>query len=86
MQLQCQGVASDRDEPVQLIQSGLHLELAVRATRFERRSLSIWLGLLASAQTADLITTQADTFRGGIEANQVAAFIMQVGGPGSSGC
>jgi hypothetical protein len=31
---------------------------------------------------ADVITTQADTFRGGVEANQTAAFVMQVGGVG----
>ena len=31
---------------------------------------------------ADVITTQADTFRGGVEANHAAAFILQVGGVG----
>jgi hypothetical protein len=51
-------------------------------TRHDRRSLTIWLALLGQAQMADVITTQADTFRGGVEANQTAAFIMQVGGVG----
>jgi hypothetical protein len=31
---------------------------------------------------ADVITTQADTLRGGIEANQFASFVLDVGGPG----
>jgi len=44
--------------------------------------LTIWLALMAQAQMADVITTQADTFRGGVEANEAAAFILQVGGPG----
>jgi hypothetical protein len=44
--------------------------------------LTVWLALLALAQMADVITTQADAFRGGIEANQTAAFIIQVGGHG----
>ncbi|MEA2644443.1 MAG: hypothetical protein QOG08_1469 [Chloroflexota bacterium] len=55
---------------------------ASAALRHDRRSLTIWLALLAQAQMADVITTQADTFRGGVEANQTAAFIMQVGGAG----
>jgi hypothetical protein len=55
---------------------------ATRVARHDRRSLTIWLALLAQAQMADVITTQADTFRGGIEANQTAAFIMRVGGLG----
>jgi hypothetical protein len=55
---------------------------ASRAARHDRRSLTIWLALLAQAQMADVITTQADTFRGGVEANQTAAFILHVGGPG----
>jgi hypothetical protein len=53
-----------------------------QASRYDRRSLTIWLALLAQAQMADVITTQADTFRGGVEANHTAAFIMQVGGLG----
>lgn len=44
--------------------------------------MTIWLALLGQAQMADVITTQADTFRGGVEANHTAAFIMQVGGVG----
>jgi hypothetical protein len=42
----------------------------------------VWVGLLAVAQLADLITTEADRLRGGIETNQFAAFILLVGGPG----
>jgi hypothetical protein len=60
-------------DPVQVTRSG---------SGHDRRSLTIWLALLAQAQMADVITTQADTFRGGVEANQTAAVIMQVGGPG----
>jgi hypothetical protein len=55
---------------------------ATQVARHDRRSLTIWVALLAQAQMADVITTQADTFRGGIEANHAAAFIMQVGGLG----
>lgn len=54
----------------------------LRSARRDRRSLIIWLALLAQAQMADVITTQADTVRGGVEANHTAAFIMQVGGLG----
>ena len=57
-------------------------EPAPPTSRYDRRELTIWLALLAQAQMADVITTQADTFRGGIEANQAAAFVMQVGGLG----
>ena len=65
-------------DQVQMIRSSKR-----RATlRHDRRSLTIWLALMAQAQMADVITTQADTFRGGVEANEAAAFILQVGGPG----
>ena len=55
---------------------------SAQSTRYDRRSMTIWLALLGQAQMADVITTQADTFRGGIEANHTAALIMQVGGVG----
>ncbi|MGH7764321.1 MAG: hypothetical protein ACREOM_07895 [Candidatus Dormibacteraceae bacterium] len=44
--------------------------------------LKLWLGLLCLAELADLVTTRADRLRGGIEANQVSAFTLAVGGPG----
>lgn len=46
------------------------------------RELKVWLVLLCLAELADLVTTRADRLRGGIEANQVAAFAFGVGGPG----
>lgn len=42
----------------------------------------IWVGLLAIAQFADVITTEVDRLQGGIETNRFAAFILLVGGPG----
>jgi hypothetical protein len=42
----------------------------------------IWVGLLGVAQMADVITTEVDRVRGGVETNQFAAFVLQVGGPG----
>ena len=44
--------------------------------RYDRKSLTLWLALLAIAQMADVITTQADTLRGGIEANHTADIRM----------
>ncbi|OLE78101.1 MAG: hypothetical protein AUG06_11565 [Actinobacteria bacterium 13_1_20CM_2_65_11] len=44
--------------------------------------LMLWVGLLAVAQIADLITTEADRLRGGVETNEFAAFVLLVGGPG----
>jgi len=41
-----------------------------------------WLGLLGLAQVADLVTTQVDLARGGVEANQAAAVLLAVGGVG----
>lgn len=49
------------------------------------KSLTLWVILLAIAQMADVITTQADTLRGGIEASHTSALIMNVGGPGLFG-
>ena len=46
------------------------------------RLLKVWLVLLCLAELADLITTRADRLHGAIEANQVAAFTLGVGGPG----
>lgn len=46
------------------------------------RELKVWLVLLCLAELADLVTTRADRLHGGIEANQVAAFTLGVGGPG----
>lgn len=43
--------------------------------------LKFWLLLLGLAEIADLMTTHADRLRGGIEANQVSAFVLGVGGP-----
>ncbi len=36
--------------------------------------------MLAVAQACDLLTTQVDMERGGVEANQVAANLMEMGG------
>lgn len=46
------------------------------------RLLTVWLVLLCLAELADLVTTRADRLQGGIEANQVAAFALGIGGPG----
>ena len=54
----------------------------VRRSRFGGRFLMIWVGLLAAAQLTDLVTTEMDRLRGGIEANQFAAFVLMVGGAG----
>ena len=54
----------------------------VRRSKYGLRLLMIWVGLLAAAQIADLITTEVDRAQGGIEANQVAAFVLTVGGAG----
>lgn len=43
--------------------------------------LTVWLVMLGLAELADLMTTHADRLQGGIEANQVAAFTLGVGGP-----
>lgn len=43
--------------------------------------LKFWLLLLSLAEFADLMTTRADRLQGGIEANQVSAFVLGVGGP-----
>ena len=60
------------------------MQIQVRSStaRYDSRFFLIWLSLLAQAQMADVITTQADSIRGGVEANEFAAFILQVGGPG----
>jgi hypothetical protein len=58
---------------------------APNIARHDRKSLTLWLALLAIAQMADVITTQADSLRGGIEANQTAVLIMNVGGLGLFG-
>jgi hypothetical protein len=50
--------------------------------REHARQLKLWLGLLCFAELADLMTTHADRVRGGVEANQVSAFTLAVGGPG----
>ena len=49
---------------------------------YDRRSLTIWVALLARAQMAGVITTRPIPSEGGVEANQTAAFVMQVGGVG----
>ncbi len=46
------------------------------------RRVGFWIGLLALAQVADLLTTQIDMQRGGMEANAVAAALIQTGGIG----
>lgn len=45
-------------------------------------NLFAWVSLLALGQIADLVTTQAAMARGGIEANQVAATLLTLGGLG----
>jgi hypothetical protein len=42
----------------------------------------VWVGLLGTAEIADLVTTEVDRLGGGIETNQFAAFVLMVGGPG----
>ena len=42
----------------------------------------VWVGMLALAQIADLVTTEVDRLGGGVETNQFAAFILMVGGAG----
>lgn len=54
----------------------------VDAAAGQVRLLKVWLVLLCLAELADLVTTRADRLHGGIEANQVAAFTLGVGGPG----
>jgi len=54
----------------------------VRKSRFGGRLLTVWIGLLAAAQIADLVTTEVDRVGGGIEINQFAAFVLGVGGAG----
>lgn len=54
----------------------------VRRSKYGGRLLMVWVGLLGMAQMADLITTEVDRLRGGIEANQFAAFVLMVGGAG----
>ena len=51
-------------------------------SRYGGRLLALWVVLLAQAQLADTITTEVDRLHGGIESNDVAAFILSVGGPG----
>ena len=51
-------------------------------TTTTRRPVWAWIGLLGLAQLADLLTTQADMARGGVEANWVAAGLLAVGGLG----
>ncbi|MGH2976661.1 MAG: hypothetical protein ACRDLL_17625 [Solirubrobacterales bacterium] len=53
-----------------------------RSETTDARLLKYWLGLLCLAELADLVTTRADRLGGGIEANQVSAFALAVGGPG----
>lgn len=44
--------------------------------------LFAWVSLLALGQLADLVTTQVAMSKGGMEANQVAAVLMAIGGLG----
>ena len=53
-----------------------------RKSRYGGRLLMIWVGMLGMAQIADLITTEVDRNGGGIETNQIAAFVLMVGGAG----
>jgi hypothetical protein len=48
----------------------------------ELRRLTAWIGLLALAQTTDVVTTAADLARGGVEANAVVQTLLGVGGLG----
>lgn len=50
-------------------------------TAHRERRLAIWICLLYLAELADLITTHADRARGGVEANQFAAWTLEAGGP-----
>lgn len=50
------------------------------ATAPSQRFVGIWIGLLALAQVADLVTTQVDMAHGGMEANQFAAALIDKGG------
>lgn len=52
------------------------------ATMPDRSRLVAWLGLLALAQTCDVLTTWADMDRGGVEANRLTAMLLGVGGLG----
>ena len=45
-----------------------------------QRFLGVWIVLLGLAQIADLVTTQADMARGGMEANRFAAALIAIGG------
>ncbi len=47
--------------------------------------VAAWVLLLALAQLADLLTTQAAMERGAVEGNAVAAFLLSTGGPGLLG-
>ena len=53
---------------------------AIPKNRLSGRVVAIWIGILALAQVADLLTTQVDMAAGGVEANWVAASVMQAGG------
>jgi hypothetical protein len=54
----------------------------IRRSKYGGRLLMVWVGLLAFAQFADVITTEVDRLRGGVETNRFAAFVLMVGGPG----
>ena len=47
-----------------------------------RRLLVAWIGLLAFAQLADVLTTGADMSRGGVEANVIVVHLLALGGLG----
>ena len=51
-----------------------------RSSTPTNRRLVIWVGLLALAQLADIVTTGVDMSVGGVEANRIAANLLMTGG------
>lgn len=55
--------------------------LEPRLGRVSQRLLGVWIAMLLLAEADDVYTTAADLKRGGIEGNQLAAEILNLGGP-----
>jgi hypothetical protein len=56
------------------------MSVVAKRERLSRSRIIIWVVLLALAQVADLVTTQAAMSRGAVEGNMIASGIMGAGG------
>jgi hypothetical protein len=56
------------------------MSVVAKRERLSRSRVITWVVLLALAQVADLVTTQAAMSRGAIEGNMIASGIMGAGG------